>query len=82
MGFVIGLPVPVSMIATCDQGVVLQAGSKIIVLILKRLKWQPVSDQQTWNVSNHYPLLHKQLTSIKTELSLEQVLQDIHSGVS
>ena len=76
----LGLPVPVSMIATCDQRVCTTSQKQNYRVDIENLKWTPVSDQQTWQVSNLYQLPHKQLTSIKTELSLEQLLHDIHSG--
>ncbi len=78
-----GLPVPVSGVGYCNEGVCLKAAQAVYPLDLNTLQWVPVESVVDWSEPAPLPsYAQKELMAAQLggALSWERLIQDLHSG--
>jgi hypothetical protein len=75
-----GLPVPIHRIGNCDDSICIESHGVTYVADLEQLNWPATNDAVEWNTPKSYVVEPDQLKNIDSGLTLERVLQDVHSG--
>ena len=78
-----GLPLPVERIGRCQSRLCVEAGTQTFQVDLMQLSWQVWPGAVEWSVAESVPEPRRARileSAMGTELSLERVLLDLHSG--